>query len=154
MSVAVTAAVFSALHVLAMGIGLPGIVFRARALSRNNIKDALSADNAWGIAALLAGRCPRAKAGRHEPMLWPTGEASPCFRLWPLEPESAAALTQGVPAGLTAELARLVQESVRASAEPVPDAASAVPARVATFADTGVVGFFFLPIMELVRSVF
>ena len=53
MSVAVTAAVFSALHVLAMGIGLPGIVFRARALSRNNIKDALSADNAWGIAALL-----------------------------------------------------------------------------------------------------
>ena len=47
------AAVLSALHLLALGIGLPGIVLRARALSRGDLAGALAADNAWGIAALL-----------------------------------------------------------------------------------------------------
>jgi putative membrane protein len=54
----ISAALLSALHVLALGIGLPGIVLRARALSRSgdggpDVAGALAADNAWGIAALL-----------------------------------------------------------------------------------------------------
>jgi putative membrane protein len=51
------AAVVSALHVLALAIGLPGVVLRGRALA--SVPDApavrrvLAADAVWGIAALL-----------------------------------------------------------------------------------------------------
>lgn len=47
------AAALSAGHVLALGIGLPGVFLRARALSRGDVPAALAADNAWGVAALL-----------------------------------------------------------------------------------------------------
>ncbi len=53
MSSALLPVAVSALHLLALGIGLPGIALRARALSRGDLEAALSADNAWGIAALL-----------------------------------------------------------------------------------------------------
>jgi putative membrane protein len=53
----VLAAVLSALHLLALAIGLPAIVIRARALGgaldRATLRRALAADTAWGIAAAL-----------------------------------------------------------------------------------------------------
>jgi putative membrane protein len=51
--VAWLSAIFSALHVLALGIGLGAIVLRARALGRHDLPAALRADNAWGASALL-----------------------------------------------------------------------------------------------------
>ena len=51
------AAILSALHVLAVAIGLPAIFLRARALAgpldRPGIQRVFAADGAWGIAALL-----------------------------------------------------------------------------------------------------
>lgn len=47
------AAAMSAVHVLALGVGLPSIWARARALRRGDVDAALQADNAWGVAALL-----------------------------------------------------------------------------------------------------
>jgi putative membrane protein len=51
------AALLSALHLLALAIGLPAVVMRARALRSAPdpaaVRRALSADSAWGIAALL-----------------------------------------------------------------------------------------------------
>lgn len=48
---------FAALHLLALGIGLGGIWWRARALrgelNPDGMKRVLYADNLWGIAALL-----------------------------------------------------------------------------------------------------
>jgi putative membrane protein len=54
----VPAALLSALHLLALAIGLPAVVIRASALQRAPsdplaLRQALSADGAWGIAALL-----------------------------------------------------------------------------------------------------
>ena len=50
-------AIVSALHVLALGIGLPAIFLRGRALKgaldREGIRRVLLADTAWGIAAAL-----------------------------------------------------------------------------------------------------
>ena len=50
-------AIVSALHVLALGIGLPAIFLRGRALkgslAREGIRRVLLADTAWGIAAAL-----------------------------------------------------------------------------------------------------
>jgi len=50
-------AIVSALHLLALAIGLPAIVLRGRALrgplDGAGIKRVLAADNAWGIAAIL-----------------------------------------------------------------------------------------------------
>lgn len=43
----------SALHVLALAVGLPAIWARARALRRGDVPAALYADNWWGVAALL-----------------------------------------------------------------------------------------------------
>ncbi len=47
------AATFSAVHVLAIGIGLGGIVLRARAATRRDLPTVLIADAAWGVAAAL-----------------------------------------------------------------------------------------------------
>jgi len=52
------AALFSALHLLALGIGLGSVFLRGRALrsktfDRDAIRRVLAADNVWGIAALL-----------------------------------------------------------------------------------------------------
>jgi putative membrane protein len=53
----VFSAIVSALHVLALGIGLPAIFLRGRALNgsldREGIRRVLLADTAWGIAAAL-----------------------------------------------------------------------------------------------------
>ena len=53
----IVAAVMSALHLLALAIGLPAIVMRARALQgpldAAGIKRVLTADSLWGLAALL-----------------------------------------------------------------------------------------------------
>jgi putative membrane protein len=53
----VLSAIVSALHVLALGIGLPAIFLRGRALKgsldREGIRRVLLADTAWGIAAAL-----------------------------------------------------------------------------------------------------
>ena len=50
-------AILSALHLLALAIGLPAIVLRAAALRRVSEPEALrrafAADTAWGVAALL-----------------------------------------------------------------------------------------------------
>src|SRR5712691_3327278 len=50
-------AVVSALHVLALAIGLPSVFLRSRALKRpldaEGLRRLFAADNAWGIAALL-----------------------------------------------------------------------------------------------------
>jgi len=50
-------AIVSALHLLALALGLPAIVLRARALRGTldgaGVKRVLAADNAWGIAAIL-----------------------------------------------------------------------------------------------------
>ncbi len=52
-----TSAVVSALHVLALAIGLPSVVFRGRALKGTldaaGLRRLFAADNAWGLAALL-----------------------------------------------------------------------------------------------------
>ena len=57
MSLHAVAALLSALHLLALALGLPAIVLRARALSgpRERIVPGrvLAADTAWGVAALL-----------------------------------------------------------------------------------------------------
>jgi len=53
MSIGWQAAVASALHVLALAIGLPAIALRARALLAGDVVRAERADNAWGIAAVL-----------------------------------------------------------------------------------------------------
>ena len=51
------AAILSALHLLALAIGLPAVVLRARALRAAPdpaaVRRALDADTAWGIAAVL-----------------------------------------------------------------------------------------------------
>jgi len=53
----VIAAIVSALHVLALALGLPSVFLRGRALKgpldRHGIQRLLAADNVWGIAALL-----------------------------------------------------------------------------------------------------
>jgi len=53
----VLSAIVSALHVLALGIGLPAIFLRGRALKgaldREGLRRVLLADTAWGIAAVL-----------------------------------------------------------------------------------------------------
>src|SRR2546425_4865242 len=50
-------AVVSALHVLALAIGLPGVFLRGRALKRTldaeGLRRLFAADNVWGLAALL-----------------------------------------------------------------------------------------------------
>lgn len=46
-------AIFSWLHVLAFGIGLGAVFARGRALARGDVPAILSADNAWGVAAVL-----------------------------------------------------------------------------------------------------
>jgi putative membrane protein len=50
-------AMLSAFHVLALAIGLPAIVMRARALARplddTGVRRVLAADTFWGVAALL-----------------------------------------------------------------------------------------------------
>ncbi len=50
-------AVVSALHVLALAIGLPSVFLRSRALKRpldaEGLRRLFAADNAWGVAALL-----------------------------------------------------------------------------------------------------
>ena len=52
-----TSAIVSALHVLALALGLPSVYLRGRALKgpldRNEIKRLLAADTVWGIAAAL-----------------------------------------------------------------------------------------------------
>jgi len=53
MSIAWTAAIVSALHVLALGVGLPAIAMRAYFFFKGDFTNAERADNAWGIAALL-----------------------------------------------------------------------------------------------------
>jgi len=53
----VLAAIVSALHVLAVAIGLPGVFLRGRALrgplDSQGFRRLFAADNVWGIAALL-----------------------------------------------------------------------------------------------------
>lgn len=54
----ISSAILSALHVLALAIGLPGVFLRGRGLRAMRtepgaISRVLSADGAWGIAALL-----------------------------------------------------------------------------------------------------
>lgn len=53
MPAALPSAVLSALHVLALALGLPAIFFRARALPRGDRAAILAADNVWGVAAVL-----------------------------------------------------------------------------------------------------
>ncbi len=52
-----TSAIVSALHVLALAIGLPSVFFRGRALQgpldADGLRRLFAADNAWGAAALL-----------------------------------------------------------------------------------------------------
>jgi putative membrane protein len=54
---AAMSAVLSALHLLALAIGLPAVVLRARALAEADdpaaLRRALTADSWWGIAAVL-----------------------------------------------------------------------------------------------------
>ncbi len=47
------AALFSALHLLTLALGLGGVWARGRALRRGDLPAAFAADAAWGIAALL-----------------------------------------------------------------------------------------------------
>jgi putative membrane protein len=53
----VISAIVSALHVLALAIGLPAVFLRGRGLKgrldTDGLRRLLAADNAWGIAALL-----------------------------------------------------------------------------------------------------
>jgi putative membrane protein len=53
----VIAAIVSAVHVLALGLGLPAVFLRGRALratlDRDGLRRLLAADSVWGIAALL-----------------------------------------------------------------------------------------------------
>ncbi len=53
----VVSAIVSALHVLALAIGLPSVFLRGRALKgpldAQGLRKLLAADSAWGIAALL-----------------------------------------------------------------------------------------------------
>jgi putative membrane protein len=53
----VTSAVVSALHVLALALGLPSVYLRGRALKgpldADGLRRLFAADNLWGIAALL-----------------------------------------------------------------------------------------------------
>jgi putative membrane protein len=50
-------AILSALHVLALALGLPGVYLRGRALKgpldRDGLRRLLAADTVWGIAAAL-----------------------------------------------------------------------------------------------------
>ena len=52
-----TSAIVSALHVLALALGLPSVFFRGRALrgplDAEGLRRLFAADNAWGVAALL-----------------------------------------------------------------------------------------------------
>ncbi len=52
-----TSAILSALHVLALALGLPGVYLRGRALKgpldRDGLRRLLAADTVWGIAAGL-----------------------------------------------------------------------------------------------------
>lgn len=47
------AAFLSALHLLALGIGLGAVYARGRALARRDVPAILFADNWWGVAAIL-----------------------------------------------------------------------------------------------------
>lgn len=49
----IVASCLAALHVLGIAMALAGVVWRARALWRDDLPGALSADNLWGVAALL-----------------------------------------------------------------------------------------------------
>jgi putative membrane protein len=53
----VASAIVSALHLLALGLGLPAVVLRGRALrgplDERGVARVLAADSAWGVAALL-----------------------------------------------------------------------------------------------------
>ena len=53
----IASAIVSALHVLALGLGLPSVYLRARALKgpldADGMRRLFAADNLWGIAALL-----------------------------------------------------------------------------------------------------
>ena len=49
----VGASIVSALHVLGVAMALAGITWRARALWRDDLSAALSADNLWGLSALV-----------------------------------------------------------------------------------------------------
>jgi putative membrane protein len=48
-----TSALFSALHIFTLALGLPGLFLRGRWLKANDLPRAFMADTAWGIAALL-----------------------------------------------------------------------------------------------------
>src|SRR5712692_3491303 len=52
-----TSAIVSALHVLALALGLPSVYLRGRALKgrldRDGLRQLLAADSVWGIAAAL-----------------------------------------------------------------------------------------------------
>ncbi|HTO91806.1 MAG TPA: DUF2214 family protein [Candidatus Sulfotelmatobacter sp.] len=56
-SIRAAAAVLSALHLLALGVGLPAVFLRGRALRGTldaaGIRRVLTADNLWGVAALV-----------------------------------------------------------------------------------------------------
>jgi putative membrane protein len=71
----IVAAVFSALHLLSLALGLGGVWARGRALRSGSIEGVLRADNAWGIAALgwLATGLTRAFGGVEKPAAWYTG---------------------------------------------------------------------------------
>ncbi|MGV3622935.1 MAG: DUF2214 family protein [Archangium sp.] len=49
----ISSALLSALHVLALAIGLPGVFLRGKALREGAVAKVLAADSAWGVAALL-----------------------------------------------------------------------------------------------------
>jgi putative membrane protein len=53
----VISAIVSALHLLALGVGLPAVFLRGRALKgrldRESLRRLLAADTAWGVAAAL-----------------------------------------------------------------------------------------------------
>lgn len=53
MSVAWLSALLSALHVLGIALGLGALYARARAAGRGDLATTLSADNWWGLSALL-----------------------------------------------------------------------------------------------------
>lgn len=75
------AAFTSAVHVIALGIGLPAIAARWRAFARGDLQAALFADNWWGVAGLLwlASGLARAFGGLEKGSQWYL--SSPAFHL-------------------------------------------------------------------------
>ncbi|MBK7859288.1 MAG: DUF2214 family protein [Archangiaceae bacterium] len=49
----ISSAIVSALHLLALALGLPSVFLRGRALARNDLPALFRADNVWGLAAVL-----------------------------------------------------------------------------------------------------